>query len=84
MTRTSIQRDQQRSHPEEAVPGIQGWPWPFTFENGDLLPQGKNLKGRVAPTLNEDADSLRSSSSGYTQVAERRWNNSRTRRPEHS
>jgi hypothetical protein len=27
---------------------MQGWPWPFTFENGDLLPQGENLKGRVA------------------------------------
>jgi hypothetical protein len=44
------------SRPEEAVHGIQRRPRSFTFENGDLLPEGEDLKGRIAPTPEEDTD----------------------------
>jgi hypothetical protein len=44
------------SRPEEAVPGIQRRPRSFTFEYGDLLPEGEDLEGRVTPTPEEDSD----------------------------
>ena len=44
------------SRPEEAVPGIQSRRGSFTFEYGDLLPEGEDFEGRVAPTPEEDAD----------------------------
>jgi hypothetical protein len=44
------------SRPEEAVPGIQLRPRSFTFEYGDLLPEGEDFEGRVAPTPEEEAD----------------------------
>jgi hypothetical protein len=44
------------SRPEEAVPGIQRRPRSFTFEYGDLLPEGEDFEGRVAPTPQKEAD----------------------------
>jgi hypothetical protein len=38
------------------VPGIQLRPRSFTFEYGDLLPEGEDFEGRFAPTPEEDAD----------------------------
>jgi hypothetical protein len=41
--------------PEEPVAGVQFWPRPFTLENRDLLAQGEDFDGGVAPAPKEDA-----------------------------
>jgi hypothetical protein len=42
--------------PEESVPAVQSWPWPFPFEHGDLLSECEDFEGGIAPTAEEDAD----------------------------
>jgi len=44
-------------HPEESVPGVQSGPRAFPFEHGDLLPEGKDLEGRITSTAKEGSDS---------------------------
>jgi len=58
MTRTTRQRDHKWLSicPEEAVGRVQHRVGMFSLEHGDLLPQGKDLKGSVAPIVEEDAD----------------------------
>ena len=41
--------------PEESVPGVQKGPRPFPFQHGDLLAEGDDLKGSIAPTAEEDS-----------------------------
>jgi hypothetical protein len=45
-----------QSYPEESIDRVQGWPRPFPFEDGDLLPESENFKGGVASTAEEHAD----------------------------
>ena len=45
-----------KSAPEEAVQAIQFWPWPFSFEHGDLLSEGEDFKSSVASTSKEDPE----------------------------
>ena len=45
-----------KSGPEESVQAIQFWPWPFSFEHGDLLSEGENFEGGIASTAEEDSD----------------------------
>ncbi len=42
--------------PEESVQGVQFWPRPFPFEDGDLLSKSENLEGGIASTAEEDSD----------------------------
>jgi hypothetical protein len=42
--------------PEESIQRVQYRPWPFTFENGDLLSQCEDFQGRFAPTAEEGSD----------------------------
>jgi len=50
-----------QSGPKESVQGIEFWPWPFSFEYGDLLSEGQNFEGGIPrlrkntrmPTMNE-------------------------------
>lgn len=44
-----------QSDPEKSIDTVQGWTWPFPFEDGDLLPESENFKGGVASTSQEDA-----------------------------
>ena len=46
-----------QSGPEEPVQPIQAGPRPFTFEHGDLLSEGEDFEGGVAPMAEEDAES---------------------------
>jgi hypothetical protein len=48
--------DAVQGGPEEPVEGVQGWPWSFPLENGELLSKGENFQGSVAPTAEENAD----------------------------
>jgi hypothetical protein len=43
--------------PEESVQGVQFWPWPFPFEDGDLLAKSENLEGGITSIKEEDSDS---------------------------
>ncbi len=42
--------------PEERVPGVQFWPRPFPFQHGDLLSEGEDFEGGIAPSAKEDSD----------------------------
>jgi hypothetical protein len=42
--------------PEQPVGGTQIGAWTFLFEHGNLLSQGEDLKGGVAPTAEEDSE----------------------------
>ena len=39
-----------KSGPEESVQGIEFWPWPFSFEHGDLLSEGQNFESGITST----------------------------------
>ena len=41
--------------PEESIQGVQNGPRPFLFQHGDLLSEGENLAGGIAPTAEEDS-----------------------------
>jgi hypothetical protein len=45
-----------KSGPEESVQGIQFWPWPFSFEHGDLLSEGQNFEGGIPSTAEKHSD----------------------------
>jgi hypothetical protein len=45
-----------KSAPEEAVQAIQFWPWPFSFEHGDLLSEGQNFEGGIPSTAEKHSD----------------------------
>jgi len=44
------------SGPEESVQGIQFWPWPFSFEHGDLLSESHNFEGGIPSTAEKHSD----------------------------
>jgi len=45
-----------KSAPEEAIQAIQFWPWPFSFEHGDLLSEGQNFEGGIPSTAEKHSD----------------------------
>jgi hypothetical protein len=45
-----------KSGPEESVQTIQFWTWPFSFEHGDLLPEGQNFECGIASTAEKHSD----------------------------
>ena len=42
--------------PEESVEGVQYWPRPFPFQHRDLLSEGEDFEGGIAPTAKENRD----------------------------
>ena len=42
--------------PEESVQGVQYWPRPFPFQDSDLLTEGEDFDGGIAPTAKENRD----------------------------
>jgi hypothetical protein len=42
--------------PEESVQPVQFWPWPFPFEDSDLLSKSENLKGGITSIAEEGSD----------------------------
>jgi hypothetical protein len=45
-----------KSDPEESVQAVEFWPWPFSFEHGDLLSEGQNFEGVIASAPDKHAD----------------------------
>ena len=45
-----------KSNPEEAVQGIQFWPWPFSSEHGDLLAEREDFEGGITSTAEKHSD----------------------------
>ena len=45
-----------KSRPEETVEGVHDGPWPFAFEDSDLLAEREDLKGHIASTAEKAAD----------------------------
>lgn len=44
------------SGPGESIQGIQFWPRPFSFEHGELLPEGQNFEGGIPSTAEKQSD----------------------------
>jgi hypothetical protein len=44
--------------PEESVQGVQYWPRPFPFQDSDLLTEGEDFDGGIAPTAKENRDTV--------------------------
>lgn len=42
--------------PKRAAHAIQFWPWPFSFEHGDLLSEGQNFEGGITSTAEKHSD----------------------------
>jgi hypothetical protein len=45
-----------KSGPGESAQGIQFWPWPFSFEHGDLLSEGQNFERSIPSTAKKHSD----------------------------
>jgi len=45
-----------KSGPKESVQAIQFWPWPFSFEHGDLLSEGQNFESGITSTAEKHSD----------------------------
>jgi hypothetical protein len=45
-----------KSAPKESVHAIQFWPWPFSFEHGNLLSEGQNFEGDITSTAEKHSD----------------------------
>jgi hypothetical protein len=45
-----------KSGPEESIQAIQFWPWPFSFEHGNLLSEGQNFEGDITSTAEKHSD----------------------------
>jgi hypothetical protein len=45
-----------KGRPEEPVHGMECWPRTFSFQDSDLLAKGEDLKSRIGPTAEEDAN----------------------------
>jgi hypothetical protein len=44
------------SGPEESVKRSEFWPWPLSFEHGDLLSEGQNFEGGITSTSQKHSD----------------------------
>jgi len=45
-----------KSCPKESVHAIQFWPWPFSFEHGNLLSGGQNFEGGITSIAEKHSD----------------------------
>jgi hypothetical protein len=51
--------------PEASVQGVQYGPRPLAFEHGDLLTEGEDFEGGIAPTAKEDRDASNEREDGF-------------------
>ena len=51
--------------PEESVQGVQYWPRPLAFEHGELLTEGEDFEGGIAPTAKEGRDAGNEREDGF-------------------